>query len=155
MLGFSLYIVLNKLPFGRSIYLLGENEKAAFFSGIPPKSVLFKTYIVSAVLASIAGICTLAISNSINVDYGNSYILLAVLITVLGGVSPDGGKGNILGVIIAVMVLQLLSTGLNSIYQSGSSNFLKEFAWGLSLLLVLSFSKIESFGGMSIKKIAK
>ncbi|MGR5144802.1 ABC transporter permease [Photobacterium sp. DNB23_23_1] len=148
--GVLLYLMLNKYKFGRHIYLYGENEKAALFSGVETNRVLFKTYICSAFLASIAGVLTLAISNSINVDYGNSYVLLAVLISVLGGIAPDGGKGNIIGVIIAVLLLQILSTGLNSIYQSGSSNFIKEFAWGLSLLLVLFWSKPKSIGGVRV-----
>ena len=71
-------------------------------------------------------------------DYGASYVLLAILISVLGGISPSGGAGRIIGVVLAVLILQFLSTGLNLVFQSGGSNFLKEFAWGTTLLVVLA-----------------
>jgi simple sugar transport system permease protein len=56
----------------------------------------------------------------------------------LGGISPSGGAGRIIGVVLAVLILQFLSTGLNLVFQSGGSNFLKEFAWGATLLVVLA-----------------
>ena len=77
-------------------------------------------------------------TNSANVDFGGSYVLLAILISVLGGISPSGGAGRILGVVLAVLILQFLSTGLNLVFQSSGSNFLKEFAWGGTLLVVLA-----------------
>ncbi len=149
-LGFLLIFMLKKFALGRYIYLYGTSAKISKFSGIQTQKVLIKTYIISGVLAALAGLLSLAINNSANVNFGHSYVLLAVLIAVLGGIAPEGGKGGLFGVMIAVFLLQLLSTGLNIIYQSSESNFLKEFAWGLSLLLVLGFARIKSFGGVTI-----
>ncbi|PSM16793.1 ABC transporter permease [Nitratireductor sp. StC3] len=137
---------------GRRLVMVGANVKAARFSGVPVRSVLVRTYATSGTLASIAGLVSLSIANSVNVDFGSSYLLLAVLIAVLAGVSPEGGRGNILGVIAAVLLLQLLSTGLNMTYQSGSSNFLKEFAWGLALLTVLAVSRFDTAGWLKAKR---
>ncbi len=152
ILGFLLTFMLSKFELGRYIYLYGTSPKVSKFSGIQTQKVLIKTYIISGLLAASAGLASIAISNSANVTFGNSYVLLAVLIAVLGGIAPEGGKGKIMGVIIAVFLLQLLSTGLNIIYQSSGSNFLKEFAWGLSLLLVLAMGRIKTFGGLKIHK---
>ncbi len=152
LLAFLLMFMLSKFEFGRYIYLYGTNPKVSKFSGIQIEKVLIKTYVISGLLAASAGLASLAISNSANINFGNSYVLLAVLIAVLGGIAPEGGKGKLMGVIIAVFLLQLLSTGLNIVYQSSESNFLKEFAWGLSLLLVLAVGRIKIFGGLKIYK---
>lgn len=141
-----LSIVLTRTAFGRHVYLYGASAGAARFSGIHVRRLLTKTYVASGLLAALAGLLSLSITNSANVDFGTSYVLLAVLVVVLGGVNPMGGGGGIAGVVVAVFLLQFLSTGLNLVYQSSGSNFLKEFAWGLSLLLVLAVSRAGGFG---------
>jgi simple sugar transport system permease protein len=70
-------------------------------------------------------------------------VLLAILLAVLGGIAPSGGAGRIVGVVLAAFILQFLSTGLNLLFQSSSSNFLKDFAWGATLLLVLAIGRIQ------------
>lgn len=143
----ALSVILTRTAFGRHVYLYGASAGAARFSGIHVRRLLTKTYIASGLLAALAGLLSLSITNSANVDFGASYVLLAVLVVVLGGVNPMGGAGGIAGVVAAVFLLQVLSTGLNLVYQSSGSNFLKEFAWGLSLLLVLAVSRAGGSGG--------
>jgi len=133
-----LSLVLEARRFGFYLYLYGANESAARFSGINERRLIFSVYAVSGVLSAVAGLINLGVTNSANVDYGASYVLLAILISVLGGISPSGGAGRIIGVVLAVLILQFLSTGLNLVFQSGGSNFLKEFAWGTILLVVLA-----------------
>ena len=133
-----LALVLEARRFGFYLYLYGANESAARFSGINERRLIFSVYAVSGVLSAVAGLINLGVTNSANVDYGASYVLLAILISVLGGISPSGGAGRIIGVVLAVLILQFLSTGLNLVFQSGGSNFLKEFAWGATLLVVLA-----------------
>jgi simple sugar transport system permease protein len=96
-------------------------------------------------LSATAGLLNLGITNSANVDFGTSYVLLAVLLAVLGGIAPSGGAGRIAGVVLAAFILQFLSTGLNLMFQSSSSNFLKDFAWGATLLLVLAIGRVLSW----------
>ena len=124
-----LSLVLEARRFGFYVYLYGANETAARFSGINERRLLLSVYAVSGLLSAIAGLINLGVTNSANVDFGSSYVLLAVLIPVLGGISASGGAGRIIGVVVAVLILQFLSTGLNLVFQSSGSNFLKEFAW--------------------------
>lgn len=138
-----LSLVLEARRFGFFVYLFGANESAAKFSGVNPRRLILGVYGTSGLLGAIAGLINLGVTNSANVDFGTSYVLLAILISVLGGISPNGGAGRILGVVLAVFVLQLLSTGLNLTFQSSGSNFLKEFAWGGTLLLVLAIGRIS------------
>jgi simple sugar transport system permease protein len=133
-----LSLVLEARRFGFYVYLYGANETAARFSGINERRLLLSVYAVSGLLSAIAGLINLGVTNSANVDFGSSYVLLAVLIPVLGGISASGGAGRIIGVVVAVLILQFLSTGLNLVFQSSGSNFLKEFAWGATLLMVLA-----------------
>lgn len=76
-------------------------------------------------------------ANSIKVDYGSSYLLIAILIAVMGGVNPSGGSGRVLGLVLATAALQFLSSSLNLL---GLSNFLKDFTWGLLLLLSVALT---------------
>ncbi|MGD2049331.1 MAG: ABC transporter permease, partial [Chloroflexota bacterium] len=131
-------IILRRTRYGLRLYMLGTNPTASRFSGINNRQILMRTYIISGVLASIAGIIILGRTNGANVDFGASYILLSILIAVLGGVDPYGGSGTVIGVMFALVALQFLSTGLNMLlFRSSGANFFKEFAWGALLIIVL------------------
>jgi simple sugar transport system permease protein len=138
-----LMLLLEKRRFGFAVYLVGASESAARYSGVNERRVIFGVYAVSGLLSAIAGLTNLGITNSANVDFGASYVLLAVLLAVLGGIAPSGGAGRIVGVVLAAFILQFLSTGLNLMFQSSSSNFLKDFAWGATLLLVLAIGRVR------------
>ncbi len=131
-------IILSRTRFGLNLYMLGTNPTAARFSGINNRQVLIYSYIISGILSSIAGIIILGRTNAMNVDFGASYVLLAILIAVLGDVDPYGGSGSVIGVLLALVALQFLSTGLNMLlFKSSGANFFKEFAWGALLIMVL------------------
>jgi simple sugar transport system permease protein len=85
-------------------------------------------------LAAVAGLIIMSRANSAKADYGSSYLLLAVLIAVLGGVNPYGGYGRVIGVVFAVLTMQFLSSGLNMLQVS---NFARELIWGALLILVM------------------
>jgi len=134
-------ILMSRTPLGFNIYMLGTNTQAALFSGINGVRVLVRTYWLAGVAAGIAGVIFLARTNSAKPDYGSSFILLTVLIVILGGISYTGGFGTVSGLVLAVLSIQLLSTGLNMLMLelSGSSAaiFFRQFAWGAVLLVVM------------------
>lgn len=134
-------IMLNRSAFGFNVYMLGTNPTAALFSGINSHRVLMRTYWLAGLVAGITGIIFLARTNSAKPDYGASFILLAVLIAILGGVSYTGGFGTISGLVLAVLSIQFLSTGLNMLmlewFPSSAAIFFRQFAWGGLLLLVM------------------
>lgn len=134
IIGFILVRTTN----GLKLYLLGTNSKATEYTGISNSKSLVFTYMLSGILASIAGLIMMGRSNSAKADYGSSYVLQCVLIAVLGGVSPNGGKGNVQGIAIAVIILQMLSSGLNMF--ENISNFYRDLIWGALLILVLIFN---------------
>lgn len=136
-----LFFLLQKSSFGIRLYLIGTNIKASVFSGIKVKSILMKSYALTGVLASIAGIVMTARTNSAKADYGSSYVLQAVLVAVLGGVNPAGGFGSVIGLSIAVLSLQFLSSGFNMLR---FSNFATEFTWGMFLLLIMGINYFQN-----------
>lgn len=132
--------LLTSTAFGTKVYLFGTNPLASRFAGINNVEVTLKTYLLSGGLASIAGIMIAARANSAKADYASSYLLLSILVCVLGGVNPLGGSGKVLGVVLAVVALQFLSSGLNIL---DVSNFATDFVWGGLLLIVMS---VNQFG---------
>ncbi len=130
--------LMRKTKLGAEIMFVGANKKASLFSGIKVSSVIIRTYMLSGLTASIAGIISLSKLNSAKADFGSSYTMQCILIVVLGGVSPNGGIGNVVGIAIAVIILQTLSTLLNMF--PDISNFYRDLIWGAALIVVLIFN---------------
>lgn len=130
-----MHFVMSKTKFGTRVYLVGTNIKAADFAGIKTKQILIRAYMLSGLIASVAGLVSLAKLNSAKADFGTSYTMQAILVSVLGGVNPNGGFGSIVGIVIAVFILQVLSSFLNMF--SNISNFFRDLIWGVALIAVM------------------
>lgn len=130
------YFVQKHTKLGMKMFLIGSNVKAAEFSGINHNLIIIAAYTFSGLLSAIAGIVLTSRSMSAKMDYGLIYQLQAILAVVLGGVNPKGGSGNVWGVVMAVLSLQVLSTGLN-ILNLAPTSYVKNLIWGLLLISVL------------------
>lgn len=136
----GLWAMLEHTPLGRTIYLIGSNEKASRFSGINTQKTLMWVYVVSSILCWVAALIMMAKFNSAKAGYGESYLLVAILASVLGGINPDGGFGRIIGVCLALIVLQTLESGLNLL---GVSSYLTMALWGGILILFIALQKYK------------
>jgi len=134
LLAAALHVILTKTSFGLKATMYGANPLGALFAAIDINKLLIRVYVISGVLSSIAGMVIMSRANSAKADYGSSYLLLAVLIAVLGGVNPYGGYGRVMGVVLAVLSMQFLSSGLNMLQVS---NFARELIWGALLIFVM------------------
>jgi simple sugar transport system permease protein len=134
-------IYLNKTSTGFSIYMIGSNEKVTRFSGINNKVVILKTFLLSGFLSGIGSIIMTARFNSARSDYGGSYLLQTILVILLGGVSASGGSGTVIGVVLAIIILQFLTTGFNIL---GFSTFLTIAIWGFMLILAIFMNHYRS-----------
>ncbi len=135
MLAVALHFLMTRTAFGIRISMFGTNPLAALYAAVDVKGMLLKVYMLSGLFASVAGMVIMSRANSAKADYGSSYLLLAVLIAVLGGVNPYGGYGRVVGVVLAVLSMQFLSSGLNMLQVS---NFARELIWGALLLFVMT-----------------
>lgn len=130
--------ILKRTSFGYELYLMGTNRKASLFSGIDNKRMFIKSYMLSGLLAALAGLLIISQANSAKADFGSSYLLQTIVIVVMGGINPSGGFGKMSGVILSILCMQFLSSGFNMIRIGGSfSNIVTEMAWGVVLLLVM------------------
>lgn len=130
--------ILANTPFGKKMYLIGENSVAARFSGIENEKVIISVYVVVGVLAGIAAILITARANSAKVGYGSSYVLQAMLVAVLGGFNPSGGRGKIIGIALAIMCIQMLQTAF-TIWQF--TPYTNKLIWGAMLIAVMLSEK--------------
>jgi putative multiple sugar transport system permease protein len=103
----------NKTVFGRYIYAMGGNEKAARLSGINTKKVLFFVYMNMGVLATITGIVFSARLNAASPVAGNMFELDAIAACFIGGASAAGGVGTVIGAVIGALVMGVLNNGMS------------------------------------------
>ena len=146
-----IWFLLSKTVFGTKLYMLGTNETVARFSGLKNDRLLIKTYMLSGICAALGGMIMLANYNSARADYGTVYTLQCVLIVVLGGVNPIGGKGKISGVVLAIVLLRMLETGLNR-FPTISSYYIS-LIWGGVLILVMVLNYFSEHGGKPHRKV--
>jgi simple sugar transport system permease protein len=135
-----LALLVDRTPLGRKIQLQGANPVAARYSGISARSTLMLTYVVSGLLGATAGLIFLARSPSASADYGSSYVLLAIVIAVLGGTNPNGGFATVLGVVLATLTLQVVSSGFTALRLSA---YEYAIAQGVLLIAVMVFDQID------------
>lgn len=127
--------ILTRTKFGRRLYLFGENDVALRFSGAKTERVIIMNYALIGLLVGFAAIIIISRANSMRVGFGESYLLQAILVVVLAGFNPFGGKGRVESLGIALILLQLLSTSMTAF---AFSPYAKNLVWGAMLLLVMA-----------------
>ena len=128
------HILMSRTRLGFATYMIGSNIEATRYSGVNTKRVLVLIYALSGAMCAVAGIIMMARFNSVRVGHGESYVLITVLACFLGGVNPFGGFGKVISVFLALVILQLFSSGLNLL---GASQHLATAIWGLLLVGVM------------------
>ena len=113
---FIFWFFLSKTRSGRHIYAIGSNVDAARLSGVDVVKTTIKAYMVSAFCSAIVGFILCAQAGMGNMDAGNMYEMYGVAAGVIGGVSPLGGSGILLGTFAGAGVWQTLENGLNLIH---------------------------------------
>lgn len=127
-------IILNKTRFGTNIFAIGGNREAARLSGVPSKKVEIAVYTIAGLLAALAGIVLSARMYSGQPSVGSGYEMDAIAACVLGGVSMAGGRGRISGTIFGVLIIGVVSNGLNLM---GVSSFWQLLVKGLIILIAV------------------
>lgn len=138
---FVLHFILDRTVYGKQLYMTGANPEAARFSNVNTDKVIIVEYILSAFLSFFASMVMIGQMNSVKADYYESYVLIAVLATFLGGVKPTGGFGKLFGTVMASIILQLISTGLNL---KRFDPYLVTAIWGSIIILVLFGREISN-----------
>ncbi|WP_164667706.1 ABC transporter permease [Virgibacillus doumboii] len=134
----SVYVVLSfilrKTVHGQYIYSIGGNEKATILSGVKVDTHKIIVYTTSGLLAGLAAVILTARLSSASPVAGTGYELDAIAAVILGGTSLFGGRGNVFGTLIGVMILGILTSGMNLI---DVSPFYQDVAKGLIILVAI------------------
>ncbi len=107
-----MYLVLRFTRFGRNIYQVGANNTAARLAGISVKKTVFYTFIISGATAGIGGILLASQLAFAQGEFGLGYEFKILTICVLAGISLAGGRGTLVGVLVATLILGSISNGL-------------------------------------------
>jgi simple sugar transport system permease protein len=127
-------LLLNKSRLGFEMRMLGASPTVSQFSSVNNRAVLIKTHMLTALLAGIASIIIISRVNSMRPGYGSGYLLITVLIVILGGTDPAGGFSTTLGTALAIVTVQVLTSGLSIL---AFTPFFRKFIWGILLLTVM------------------
>jgi ribose/xylose/arabinose/galactoside ABC-type transport system permease subunit len=107
------YLVLYHTTFGKSVYAVGGNPATSWLSGVKVGKITLVVYIISGFLAALAGVLIMARSNVAAAISVGSLELDTVAAVVIGGTSLFGGRGSLIGVVLGVMILGVVSNGMN------------------------------------------
>lgn len=104
---------LHLTVFGRYLYAIGGNRDASVYSGLPVVRCEIITYVISSMLAGVAGCCFAGYIGQMSQNVGISYELSAIAAAVLGGVSLRGGEGTALSVLVGTALMRVIESGIN------------------------------------------
>lgn len=107
------FVLLYKTRYGRYVYAVGGNRDAAHVSGINTRKIICSVYLIAGILSALAGIVMTARVTSGVTSTGDGYETNAIASVVIGGTSLSGGKGRLWGTIVGILIIQVLSTGLD------------------------------------------
>ncbi|MBV9654801.1 MAG: ABC transporter permease [Acetobacteraceae bacterium] len=128
------HVLMSRTRLGFATRMIGSNLEATRYSGVPTRRSLTLVYTLSGLMCGLAGIVMLARFNSVRVGHGEAYLLITVLACFLGRVDPFGGFGRVLPVAIALVILQVIASGLNLL---GANQHLATALWGGFLLVIM------------------
>ncbi|WP_277182938.1 ABC transporter permease [Caballeronia sp. BR00000012568055] len=128
------HIVMTRSRLGFATRMIGSNLEATRYSGIATTRAVTRIYMLSGLMCGIAGVVMAAQFNSVRVGHGEAFLLISVLACFLGRVDPFGGFGRVVPVVIALVILQVIASGLNLL---GANQHLATALWGVFLLVVM------------------
>lgn len=114
-------LVMHKTVFGRHMYAIGSNKKAAAYAGVKVEKVRMTVFTLTGFMCGFAAILYCATTGSVKSNVAEGYDLEAISMCVLGGISTAGGKGTMVGAVIAIFTIGLLRYGLNLNNLSGQT----------------------------------
>jgi rhamnose transport system permease protein len=138
-------LVLHKTAFGRYLYAIGNNQDAAIYSGINVPRVKVIIFMLSGIMATIAGLVLAARYGSTRPDIGSGLELAVITAAVLGGVDINGGRGTMIGAILSLLLVGLIRFGMGLLNIQGD---VQNVVIGMLLvlsILITNFSQIVKF----------
>lgn len=143
-------VLLRNLKYLRQTYFVGSNEDAAGLTGMNVNAIKTFAFMLTGVLAALAGIIIAARGNSIDPNEGMGAELRVIAAVIVGGASLSGGRGTILGAFLGLMLMQIITTGL---VFAGVAPEAQMVAVGLVLILAAMIDQAGQSFGKNIKEL--
>ncbi len=139
-LGLLAIFITKKTPFGRQVYAIGGNRRAAELSGVRVKTITLLTYVISGFCAAVVGLIVTSQLVASHPSTGETWELNAIAAVVLGGTSLAGGRGTILGTIVGAFVIGVLRNGM---ILEGLSSFWQMVITGFVIILAVIIDQVQ------------
>jgi ribose transport system permease protein len=140
IIAFIVAVIFERFTrWGRTIYAIGGNAEAARLSGLRVKSTRAGLYILSGTAAGVAGVLILGQLSAASPQVGATFLLSVVTAVILGGASLAGGKGTVVGTLVAVVILGMLNNGFALL---GSSSAAQQVALGVALIFAVLLEQV-------------
>ncbi len=107
------YFVLYHTTLGRRFFATGANIEMARMSGVKVNRVVITAYVISGFLAALGGLVLIAYTNGSEARIGDNYLMPVLAVVVMGGTSLAGGQGNLVGTLIAALIMASIHNGMN------------------------------------------
>jgi ribose transport system permease protein len=134
LVGVLIITALNRTPFGRYVYAIGNSERVAYLSGISTRIILIVAFVTSGACSAFAGAMLAGYAGKAYQAMGDPYLLPAIAAVVLGGTSILGGRGNYLGTIAGVILITLLESILSVMQISDSA---RQIIYGATIVVMM------------------
>ncbi|MGM9659071.1 MAG: ABC transporter permease, partial [Faecousia sp.] len=135
------WFVLNKTHFGRDILAVGGNRDCAHLSGIRADLVQALTYAITGAVFGLAAIDMMAHQNMTSATSGPGTEFTCLTAAIIGGISMKGGKGNVVGLVAGIFVMQIITNGMQL---AGMGAYMQYAVKGIILLAAIGFDAIKN-----------
>ena len=135
------FIVLRYTAYGARVYAVGDNERAAWLSGIKVDRVRIATFVVAGALAGFAGIMQVARQGTATAGMGADFLFPILTAVVLGGASLRGGRGKVFSTLVAAIFLTSINNGMVLL---GIDIYTQNIVSGVILVVALSMDRLRT-----------
>ena len=131
--------LMTRFQWGRAVFAVGGNETAALFSGIAVGWVKTSVYLISGLLAAVAGVVLAVVQGQGKADLATGYELDIIASAVVGGASLSGGRGSVLGAVLGTLIFGVLR---NALPQIPGATFYDRMIVGLVVIVIVVMDQL-------------
>jgi ribose transport system permease protein len=138
-LAIAVTLVLAFTTFGRGIYAVGSNRRASELCGLPVRRTIVIAYVLSGLAAALGGILLVGYSGQAYIGMGDSYLLPAIAVVVIGGTSIFGGKGSYVQTVAGALLITVIQSVLVTVNVDQAG---QDILYGVIILLMAFFNQV-------------
>jgi ribose/xylose/arabinose/galactoside ABC-type transport system permease subunit len=132
-------VLMTRFQWGRQIFSIGGNETAALFSGVAVGRIKTSVYLLSGLLAAVAGVVLALVQGQGKADLATGYELDIIASAVVGGASLSGGRGSVLGAVLGTLIFGVLR---NALPQIPGATFYDRLIVGLAVIVIVVMDQV-------------